>query len=258
MKKSMLAIAALSAAVGVQAEIVSPNVVGYTTQGITGGKLNCVALQFSNVGGSGDMASISTLTTSGLTAGSFDTMTTDAPEIMFYNGVGYDHYYYITDAYDSEGKEVTAWADSNGDATDVSKALGTGFWLRIPEGTCTTGSLTEAGQVSAAASTTIDIAAGLTLACNPYPAAMDFSKITTAGLTAGAFDTMTTDAPEIMIYNGVGYDHYYYITDAYDSEGKEVTAWADSNGDASTGAVAGSGQAFWAKSSSAGTLTFSL
>ncbi len=185
-------------------------------------------------------------------------MTTDAPEIMFYNGVGYDHYYYITDAYDAGGNEVTAWADSNGDATDVSKALGTGFWLRIPTGTCDTGSLTAAGQVSVAATLTIDITAGLTLASNPYPTAMDFSKITTSGLTAGAFSTMTTDAPEIMIYNGVGYDHYYYITDAYDAGGNEVTAWADSNGDASTGAIAICGQAFWAKSSSAGTLTFSL
>jgi len=235
-------------------------VVGYTTQGIQGGKLNCVALQFADVGGSGDSASIKNLATSGLSAGLFDTMTTDAPCIMIYDGAGgYDYFYYISDAYDAEGYEVTAWADGNGDATDVTKAIGTGFWLRIPDATCDTGSLTESGEVSMAATTTIDIAAGLTLAGNPYPTAMNMSKIATSGLTAGAFDTMTTDAPCIMIYDGAGgYDYFYYISDAYDAEGYEVTAWADGNGDAVTGEIADSGKAFWARSATAGKLTFSL
>ena len=124
------------------------------------------------------MASLANLTTSGLSAGAFDTMTTDAPCIMIFDGVSnYDYFYYISDAYDAGGNEVTAWADGNGDATDVAKVIGTGFWLRIPEGTCTTGSLTESGAVSQAASTTIDIAAGLTLAGNPYPTAMNMSCI---------------------------------------------------------------------------------
>lgn len=185
-------------------------------------------------------------------------MNTDAPCIMFYNGVGYDFYYYISDAYDAKGDTVTAWADLNGDATDVAKVIGTGFWLRIPEATCTTGSLTESGEVSTAATTTIDIANGLTLASNPYPTAMNMSKVTTAGLTPGVYDTMNTDAPCIMVYNGVGYDFYYYISDAYDAKGDTVTAWSDLNGDAVTGEIAEAGAAFWAKSTTAGTLTFAL
>ena len=232
--------------------------VGYNTQGIQGGKLNCVALQFADVGGTGDTASIAALSTSGLTAGVYDTMDTDAPCIMIYNGVGYDYFYYISDAYDANGDTVTAWADGNGDATDAAKKLGTGFWLRIPEATCNTGTITESGEVSNASSVTIDLAAGLTLAGNPYPTAMDLSKVTTTGLTAGVYDTMDTDAPCIMIYNGVGYDYFYYISDAYDANGDTVTAWADGNGDASTDAIAESGKAFWARSSTAGTLTFSL
>lgn len=231
---------------------------GYGTQTIQGGKLNCVAFQFADIGGTGDTASIANLSTSGLTAGAFDSMTTDAPCIMIYNGVGYDYFYYISDAYDAGGNEVTAWADGNGDATDVAKTLGTGFWLRIPDGTCSTGSLTESGEVSLAATKTINIAAGLTLAGNPYPTAMNMSKIITSGLTAGAFDSMTTDAPCIMVYNGVGYDYYYYISDAYDAGGNEVTAWSDGNGDAVTGEIADGGKAFWARSKTAGTLTFSL
>ena len=119
--------------------IVSSDIVGYSTQGIAGGKLNCVAMQFADVGSVSEDASIASLSTSGLTAGVYDTMNTDAPCIMFFNGVGYDYYYYISDAFDSKGEEVTAWADAGGDAaTDDVAEAGKAFWAR----TQTTGSLT--------------------------------------------------------------------------------------------------------------------
>ena len=137
--------------------VTSANVVGYATQGIKGGKLNCVAFQFADVSGSEDFASVATLSTAGLSAGKYDTMNTDAPCIMFYNGSTYDYYYYISDAYNADGNEVTAWADSNGDAVDMKKKIGTGFWLRVPESTCTDGTLTTAGQVSASKTKTVDI-----------------------------------------------------------------------------------------------------
>ena len=245
---------------GIAGVFVFSPVVGYSTQGIQGGKLNCVALQFADVGDDDGMASLANLSTTGLTAGQYDTMSTDAPCIMIFDGISnYDYYFYISDAYDAEANEVTAWADTNGDATDVAKVIGTGFWLRIPDGTCNTGTLTESGEVSSAATTTIDIAVGLTLAGNPYPTAMNMSKITTTGLTAGQYDTMSTDAPCIMIFDGVSnYDYYFYISDAYDAEDNEVTAWADTNGDAVTSNIAEVGKAFWARSATAGKLTFSL
>ncbi len=233
----------------------STSVVGYNTQAVQGDKLYCIGLQFADVGSASDMATIASLATSGITAGAYDTMGTDAPCIMIYNGATYDYYYYISDAYDSEGNEVTAWADNNGDEATTQKPLGTGCWLRLPAGTATAGSVTEAGQVSDADTSTINIANGLTLASSPYPVALDMAKVTTSGLVAGAYDTMGTDAPCIMIYNGATYDYYYYISDAYDSEGNEVTAWADNNGDAVTAAIAKVGEAFWVRSGTAGTLT---
>ena len=240
--------------------IVSSDIVGYNTQSIAGGKLNCAALQFAEVGSATENASIASLSTSGLTAGVYDTMNTDAPCIMIYNGTGgYYYYYYISDAYDADGNEVTAWADLNGDAISGEQSLGTGFWLRIPEATCTSGTLTQSGAVNSDDTTTIAIANGLTLAGNPYPTAMTMSKITTTGLVAGVYDTMNTDAPCIMIYNGTGgYYYYYYISDAYDADGNEVTGWADLNGDAVTGEIAEAGKAFWLRSQSAGSLTFAL
>ena len=84
------------------------------------------------------------------------------------------------------------------------------------------------------------------------------ADIATSGLTAGVYDTMDTDAPCIMFYNGVGYDYFYYISDAYDADGNTVTAWADGNGDAAVGGIADAGKAFWARSATAGKLTFSL
>jgi hypothetical protein len=70
---------------------------------------------------------------------------------------------------------------------------------------------------------------------------------------------MNTDAPCIMIYDGAGgYEYYYYISDAFDADENEVTAWADPYGNAVTGEIAEAGEAFWARSATAGTLTFSL
>jgi len=233
--------------------------VGYATQEIAGGKLSCVALQFADVGGDGDVASIAKLATTGVTPGVWATMESEAPSILIYNGVGYDYYYYISDAYDAENNTVTAWSDAGGnEAVNAMKTLGTGLWLRVPAESCDTGVLTQAGQVNDAATSTIDIDVGLTLAANPYPTALNLSKVTTVGLTPGEWATMESAAPCIMIYNGVGYDYYYYISDAYDAENNTVTAWSDAGGNVVTDDIATTGKAFWARSTTAGTLTFSL
>ena len=141
MKKLMIAtaLAAFCGAVMADGEITSANTVGYSTQDVAGGKLYCIGLQFGDVGVTGDLASIAKLGTSGITAGVYDTMETDAPCIMIYNGVGYDCYYYISDAYDADGNPVTAWANGLGDAgTGDIAAVGEAFWVRSSsEGTLT-------------------------------------------------------------------------------------------------------------------------
>ncbi len=150
---------------------------------------------------------------------------------------------------------MTAWADAGGDVVAEQKAIGTGCWLRIPAGKASAGTVTASGEVSAADTSTINIANGLTLACNPFPVALNMTKVTTSGLVAGEYNTMTTDAPCIMTYNGVGYVYYYYISDAYDAGGNEITAWSDDGGDAVITDIAAVGEAFWVRSGSAGTLT---
>jgi hypothetical protein len=54
-------------------------VVGYNSAAIAGGKLSCISLQFAEVGGEEDYANLGKLTSSGLSAGVYDTMNTDAP-----------------------------------------------------------------------------------------------------------------------------------------------------------------------------------
>ena len=234
----------------------SANIVGYSVTPVTGGGLYCIGMQFADVGNSSDEATISKLSPIGLTASTWDTMETDAPCIMFYNGVGYDFYYYISDAYNSEGKEVTAWANAGGDEALETKSLGTGCWLSLPAGTANEGSITAAGEVSDATTFTVAINNGLSLITNPFPMGFNPGAIVTTGLTPSTWDNMVTDAPCIMVYNGIGYDFYYYISDAYNSEGQEVTAWANAGGDAVNEEIAGVGEAFWVKTTAAGSFTF--
>jgi hypothetical protein len=132
MKKILLGAMIASVALAASAaEVTSDNVVGYTRINLEGGKMNCVALQFQDVGSTTAAATIAKLTSTGLTAGVYDTMETDAPCIMFYNGLGYDYYYYISDAFDENENEVTAWADGEGTAvTDLIASPGEAFWAR--------------------------------------------------------------------------------------------------------------------------------
>ena len=105
--------------------------VGYSATPVTGGGLYCIGMQFADVGASSDMATISKLSASGLTPSTWNDMETGAPCIMFYNGVGYDFYYYISDAYDADGNEVTAWANAGGDAVNEEIAgVGEAFWVK--------------------------------------------------------------------------------------------------------------------------------
>ena len=254
----------------VQADgIVSSDIVGYSTQGIQGGKLYNVGLQFGSVGQDGFARIDQVLSTSGISAVGFDGMETAAAEIMFWNGTGYDHFYYINEAYDpatDEPVDGNYWVDASGyTLTDEElKTLGTGLWLKIPAGVCAgEATLTSAGRVDDDDSIAIMLFGSkggtLNLASNPYPTATDLSKISVEGLVAAGFDGMESSANEIMFWNGIGYDHYYYINEAYDSSTDEPIDgdyWVDASGYAVTSPVASVGASFWAKIFQNGSLTF--
>ena len=264
MKKSMLAIAALSAAVAVQAEITSPNVVGYSASDTVVAVNNnfvMLAPNFLNVTDgtlSSDELVCDQITTSFDTTADdfFAGWTDDAACLQVPNGVGgYLLRYYIDDADDGNGNYVTGWADNIGMLNPVSIDLGTGVWVRGKKDTVT--KFTFAGAVSENASETVSRTTPINfeLVANPYPTAFDINseKVAWTLATVTSFDTTaddffagwTDEAACLQVPNGVGgYLLRYYIDDADDGAGNYVTGWADNIGMLNTATVpAGSG--FW-------------
>ena len=181
---------------------------------------------------------------------------TKAVQLQVWNGSGYDIYYYLSDAYvESTEDEVTGWADRNGDYTDATILPGTGYWYKFPTANS---SYTLSGQVVTPESVTKNVyASKLNLVGNPYPIALNLDKVSTS-VAAFPYKDRNTKALQLQVWNGTGYNIYYYLSDAYvESTEDEITGWADRNGDAvsTTGADITAG--LWAKSPNGdGTITF--
>ena len=253
---------------GVQAEITSPNVVGYSASDTVVAVNNnfvMLAPNFLNVTdgslSSDELVCDQAMTSFDEVAGDFFAgWTDDAACLQVPNGVGgYLLRYYIDDADDGTGTDtyVTGWADDAGVLNPVDIDLGTGVWVRGKKDTVT--KFTFAGAVSENASETVsrETPINFELVANPYPTAFDINSskvawtvaaITSFDTTAGDFFAGWTDeAACLQVPNGVGgYLLRYYIDDADDGTGTDtyVTGWADDAGVLNTATVpAGSG--FW-------------
>ena len=232
-----------------------------------------VAVQFADVNAAMDVANFNNFFATTCTAGEYgdgtDPSMSNAPQIQVLqsNGLGYDKYFYICDAYDSSDNPVAGncWADENGyiAAADDMLALSKGFWFKA----MSAGTVTCSGQVSATAKIGNTVTANqFNIVGNPYPVALDLNGAKSENFIAGAYgdgtDPSMSAAPQIQVLqsNGLGYDKYFYINDAYDSTDNPVAGncWADENGYITTGTQVPVGQSFWVKSESAGTFTFGL
>ena len=258
----------------VQADgITSANTVGYTSQEVKAGQFYMVGVQFADVSAKADVANFNNFFATTCAPGEYgdgsDGTVGNAPQIQVLNasGIGYKKYYYISDAYDADDNPVdgNCWADDGGyivSADDVM-VLSKGFWFKA----MADGTVTSAGQVSAtSAIENTPTAKQFNIVANPYPTALSLNSAKTAGFAPGEYgdgsDGTVGNAPQIQVLNasGIGYTKYYYISDAYDTDDKSVegNCWADDGGYIVTGAQIPAGQAFWVKSESAGTFTFSL
>ncbi|MBR0198313.1 MAG: hypothetical protein IJQ34_09305 [Kiritimatiellae bacterium] len=248
---------------------------GYTTTSVQG-KVNDettwyqVAIQFKGVGETSDKIKLGdAIKSDGLTATTWRNRNT-APCLQFYNGTGYDMYYYISQAYPDSTKTagsntITGWANSvQVLAEDTYLDVGKAFWFKADNiASGETVKLTVAGTVSSETEKTITIGdSAWTLAANPFPVAVAVKDIG-CSLPATTWRNRNS-APCIQVYNGSGYDLYYYISQAYPDSTKTagtntITGWANSVQVLATDEIpAGSG--FWVKTSGTeeGTLTFSL
>ena len=238
---------------------------GYTSKAVTAGKYYLIGTQFDKAGttsaGRIDMNDLIQLSAD-LTPGLYDDDFATAPQIQVLSGVGYKTYYFISDGTDDTDAELgyNAWCDVDGyELTDEAKLeLGKGFWFYSP---VTGGTITTAGQVSEAASTTLTFPASkFTILCNPYPKAIALKSLATSA-TAGLYDDDFATAPQIQVQSGAGYNTYYYISDGTDDKDDELgyDAWCDVDGYELDGTQVDAGAAFWVYSpSTSGSITFSL
>ena len=242
----------------------SANTVGTQSQAIVGDQWYLVGIQFEEVGSdAGTIAFDDLLTMNGVTAAAYDDQETDAAQIQYFNGVGYDFLYYISDAYDATDKDVghDCWAIDGYETTANKKNLGEGFWLKVPAVAIpATATMNIKGQVVTNPTKTVDFTANTwKIISNPFPVALGLQNVTTTGVTAAAYDDQEKDAAQIQYFNGVGYDFYYYISDAYDATDNDVghDCWAI-DGYITTGTQIPAGSAFWFKAKQSGSMTFTL
>ena len=210
---------------------------------------------FGSVAGDG-VVQVKDLLTTTADPGEYDTMESEAPRLDFLKptGLGYNSFYYISDAYDGDD-EVTGWCDMYGDISYDEIPCGTAFWYIVPESEST---YTTAGEVLSDATVTKDVDVNkFMLIGNPWPIALSLKNLITT-LPAGEYDTMESAAPRIDVLKptGLGYKSFYYISDAYEGD-NEVTGWADMYGDIPEEASAVAQEGFWVISpTSNGKITF--
>ena len=243
----------------------SANTVGCSTINLTAGKWYMVGIQFEEVGGESSTIKLDDLIKlTGVTASSWEDQDTDAAEIQYFNGVGYNHFYYISDAF-AFGTETelgkNCWAEEGVEAA-FAKAPGEGFWFHATaKAIGENATLTVKGEVKEGASATVDFTANKwKIISNPFPVAVDLNDVITTGVTASTWENQEEEAAEIQYFNGVGYNHFYYISDAF-AFGTETelgkNCWAE-EGVQTGGASIPVGGSFWMLSKQNGSLTFSL
>ncbi len=245
MMKYMTSIAAALLCGATFAEITSANIVGYTTVTAPNSRYVMVGGQFTSTLGE-EGVNLQDFIKGDFTAVDYDddgNWYASSPTVLLYNGVGYDWYYYQTDA-QGTGDSADGWVTAGAEyAEDVVIMPGQGFWfidLNTADGETTT--ITFAGQVPGDkdGAYTLELTGSTySLIANPLPlnTPLNSASITWTGLTAVDYDDdgdWYATSPTVLLYNGVGYDWYYYQTDAQgtgDSADGWVTAGAEYAGE---------------------------
>ena len=194
---------------------------------------------------------------------SYDVQESEGAELQVWNGGGYDLYYYINDAFDDDNDDLTGWANEQ-EITDATIAPGSGFWYRCHK---KASNFTLSGEVSDAATITKDVYKNkFNMVGNPYPTLLDLKKVTT-NIAPCSYDEQESKGVELQVWNGGGYDLYYYINDAFDDDNDDLTGWANEQEILSTPATSDVTYGFWVRmhdkdnptdKTKAGTITFSL
>jgi len=266
MKKIMFGLAAAVAVGALGAGIESANTVGYASKAVEAGKFYLIGVQFNDASsatkGTIDMNALIKLSDE-ITPGTYDSSFAGAPEMQVLNaaGTGYNKYYYISDATDDNDDPLgyDCWADGDGyELKDADKlVVGKGFWFK----SMVAGSITVKGEVKAEASDVVAFPANaFFIMSNPFPEGFSFANVTTTGITPSTYDASFAGASEIQVLNAAatGYNKFYYISDATDTNDDPVgyNCWSDGDGYILEGNQVEAGASFWIKGNAAGTMGF--
>ena len=132
-----------------------------------------------------------------------------ADQIQVWNGTGYDVYYYQT-----SGIGGTGWRKVGDQSTDASATvIEPGNSLITRRGASGAATITLTGMVKTGV-TTVKITAGYNFVPNPNAVAMTLTScaLYTGDASTGLAGGSATTADQIMLWNGTGYDSYYYQT----------------------------------------------
>ena len=242
------------------AEVVSSNIVGYEKINLAVG-YNMVGPQFKLVGADTterDIASIGTLESTMAGYGA-DYVFANIMEVWDPATKGYIQYGWSgtsgTDV-DDDPSYDNQWLDSGLEKTEDTIALGNGAWIKA----ATAGSITIAGEVPTAATTTVQLSTGYNIVANPYPgevAVASFGALSSSMAGYGS-DYVFATIMEVWDPETKGYTQYGWSgtsgTDV-DDDSSYDNQWLDSGLEKTTDTIP-FGTAVWIKAASEGSITF--
>ena len=226
--------------------------VGYNTKALSSNTWYMLAPQFEDVANTGS-ATIDLLKIcdfKGLVAKTYANRAS-ASQITVYNPSTqlYTYYYYTS------GNGGTGWRANPAAPTTLIVPVGSGVWLKVGE-VEGDASVTLSGSVNAAESVTVNIGdQGVwSIVSNPYPTALTIGMINTTGITAQSYANRAS-ASQICVYNPTTqlYSYFYYVN------GNGVSVWRSTPAvPTESTVICEPGAAFWVKSPTSGSITFSL
>ena len=234
-------------------------IVGYTAKEAAKGKFIILGAQFEGVSsGTIDVATITGV--EGVAYDDAGAFKLTAPQIQIPNGIGYTTRYYLTDGWDNSKNDYAAgWCDGDGVIVTDTITPGVALWLKSVGADATAN---VAGAVSELSSVNVDCPANFALRANAFPIAttLNSASMSVSGIAGVAYDdagAFKQTAPQVQIYNGVGYTTRYYLNDGWDNDKNDYAAgWCDGDGVIVKDTIPAA-QGFWTKGvGSAFTLTF--
>ena len=202
MKKTMMAVAALSATVAM-ADVVSSDVVGYQNKDTVVG-FNFVIPTFKAV--NGGTVNIQDIKISNATEWN------DSIQVLDEGGATVATYFYLTSG--SSGAEADGWVDDTLALADVELEAGQSILVD----TAAAAVITFSGKVSTD-DTVVETVAGFNFVGNNTPVALDIQDITIKNATEW------NDSIQVLDEGGATVATYFYLTAG--SSGAEADGWVD-------------------------------